>query len=298
VEEGCVLVQGTINGIGERCGNTNLCSIIPALQLKKNYSCISKNKMLKLAELSRYVYEIANLIPNDSLPYVGKNAFAHKAGVHAGAIEKKTETYEHICPSLVGNKREILISDLSGKSNITSKIREMSAGGTQNSKKIKKIVEIVKYMESKGYKYESADGSFFIIVKKTLKPLKPFFLLKSYKVSVEKDSLGNMVSSAMVKLDIRGKEEYAVAEGNGPVNALDNCLHKALSKYYPNIKEVRLTDFKVRVINGNAHTAAKVRVLIEASDSRKSWGTVGVNENIIDASWQALSDSIEYKLLK
>ncbi|BAV59271.1 (R)-citramalate synthase [Endomicrobiia bacterium] len=303
VEEGCVMVQGTINGIGERCGNANLCSIIPALEFKRNYECISKKNVRKLSELSRYVDEIANLVPDDSSPYIGNNAFAHKAGIHVSAIERNPETYEHISPALVGNKRRILISDLSGKSNIMSKFNEMGMGIKDTddgnaSEKIKKVIEIVKEKENNGYQYENADASFFLITKKALGSFKPFFSLVCYRLMVEKDSDGNIVSEATVKLDVRGKEEHTVAEGNGPVDALNNCLRKALIKYYPDIKSVFLMDFKVRVVNSDANTAAKVRVLIESSDASKSWGTIGVSENIIDASWQALSDSVEYKLLK
>ncbi len=298
VEEGCVMVHGTINGIGERCGNANLCTIIPALQIKKDYKCVPRKSLAKLTELSRYVDEIANLIPNDSKPYVGRNAFAHKAGIHVSAMERHSDTYEHMNPALVGNERRILVSDMSGKSNVVSKAGEMALGLGEAPEQVKKIIDLVKDMENKGYQYEDADGSFFLLTKKALESFKPFFSLKGYRVAVEKDSSGCIVSEATVKLDIRGKEEHTVAEGDGPVNALDNCLRKALVKYYPQVKKMFLTDFKVRVVNSDANTAAKVRVLIESSDTAKTWGTIGVNENIIDASWQALSDSIEYKLLK
>lgn len=298
VEEGCIMVHGTVNGIGERCGNANLCSIIPSLQIKKGYKCVPQKSLAKLTELSRYVDEIANIIPNDSKPYVGRNAFAHKAGVHVSAMERNAETYEHMNPKLVGNERRVLVSDQSGKSNVVSKAGEMALGIACGADKIKQVIDIVKEKENQGYQYEDADGSFFLLTKKAMESFKPFFSLKGYRVAVEKDSCGNIVSEATVKLDVMGKEEHTVAEGDGPVNALDNCLRKALVKYYPAIKDMFLTDFKVRVVNSGANTAAKVRVLIESSDSAKTWGTVGVNENIIDASWQALSDSLEYKLVK
>ena len=298
IEEGCVMAQGTINGLGERCGNANLCSIIPALQIKRNYKCVPQKSMPKLTELSRYVDEIANVVPNDSKPYVGRNAFAHKAGIHVSAMERQSETYEHVNPKLVGNERRILVSDLSGKSNVMSKACEMAIGIKDAPGNVKKVIDIVKDKENCGYQYENADGSFFLLTKKALESFKPFFALKGYRVAVEKDDCGCIISEATVKLDIKGKEEHTVAEGDGPVNALDNCLRKALVKYYPQVKEMFLTDFKVRVVNSDANTAAKVRVLIESSDSAKSWGTIGVSENIIDASWQALSDSVEYKLLK
>ena len=297
VRAGCKMVQGTINGIGERCGNANLCSIIPSLQLKGKYHCVPVRNLKNITELSRYVDEIANLIPNDCMPYVGRNAFAHKAGVHVSAIKKESKTYEHINPKHVGNKRTVLVSDLSGKSNIVSKADEL-ARDLEKEKNLHGIINIVKEKENEGYQYENADGSLFILAKKVENKYKDFFTLKSYRVSVEKNKDGSIVSEATVKLDVNGKEEHTVAEGEGPVNALDKCLRKALIKFYPQIKDVLLTDFKVRVINSDANTAAKVRVLIETKDKKYSWGTIGVSENIIDACWQALSDSVEYKLLK
>ena len=297
VLSGCEMVQGTINGIGERCGNANLCSIIPSLQLKGKYRCVPVRNLKNITELSRYVDEIANLIPNDCLPYVGRNAFAHKAGVHVSAIKKDSRTYEQINPKHVGNRRNILVSDLSGKSNIVSKADELAID-LEREKNLHGIIDIVKEKENEGYQYENADGSFYILTKKIENKCEDFFKLKSYRVSVEKNSDGSIVSEATVKLDVNGKEEHTVAEGEGPVNALDKCLRKALIKFYPEIKTVLLTDFKVRVINSDANTAAKVRVLIETKDKKQSWGTIGVSENIIDACWQALSDSVEYKLLK
>ena len=295
VQSGCQLVQGTINGIGERCGNANLCSIIPSLQLKGKYHCVPVQNLKNITNLSRYIDEIANLTSNDSMPYVGKNAFSHKAGGHVSAIKKDSKTYEHINPKHVGNKRNILVSDLSGKSNIVSKADELAI---DLEKDVQGIINIVKEKENNGYQYENADGSFYILTKKLEKTYKNFFTLKNYRVSVEKNKDGSIVSEATVKLDVNGKEEHTVAEGGGPVDALDKCLRKALIKFYPEIKSVILTDFKVRVINSDANTAAKVRVLIESKDKKYSWGTIGVSDNIIDACWQALSDSVEYKLLK
>ncbi|MDD5021823.1 MAG: citramalate synthase [Endomicrobiaceae bacterium] len=298
VESGCEMVQGTINGIGERCGNANLCSIIPSLQLKKGYHCVPPKSLVKLMELSMHIYEIANLVPNDYLPYVGRNAFAHKAGIHVSAIEKNSKTYEHVNPQEVGNIRRILVSDLSGKSNIISKADELEINIDSKSEKIKDMIKAVKDKENQGYQYEDADGSFFILTKKIEKQYSDFFTLKGYRVSVEKNGKGEIISEATVKLDVNGKEEHTVAEGDGPVNALDQCLRKALMKFYPEIEDVLVIDFKVRVINSDANTSAKVRVLIESKDKKHAWGTIGVSENIIDASWQALSDSVEYKLLK
>ncbi|MBN1823081.1 MAG: citramalate synthase [Endomicrobiales bacterium] len=298
VQEGCSIVQGTINGIGERCGNANLCTIIPALQLKLGYDCVPEKKMQGLTELARYVSEIANLVPEDRQPYVGSNAFAHKAGVHVSAIARDSATYEHIKPEQVGNVRRVLVSELSGRSNISHKARELKIDLEKDPESAHKIIALVKKSEEKGYQYEDADGSFFLLTKKALGEYRPFFLLKAFRVSVEKDEKGRMVSEATIKLNIKGKEVHTVAEGDGPVNALDNCLRKALEKFFPEIGEVALSDFKVRVINAGASTAAKVRVLIESRDSSSVWGTIGVSENIIEASWQALVDAVEYKLIK
>ncbi|MBN1622662.1 MAG: citramalate synthase [Endomicrobiales bacterium] len=298
VEEGCSLVQGTINGLGERCGNANLCSIIPALQIKLGYRCLTDEKMVALTEVSRHVDEIANILPNERQPYVGRNAFAHKAGIHVSAVARHSSTYEHMNPEEIGNERRILVSELSGRSNVAFKSKELSLDLENNPQLSSKIIELVKESENKGYQYENADGSFAILTSKAMGKYKPFFTLKSFHVSVEKDKQGQMVSEATIKLDVKGEEEHTVSEGDGPVNALDNALRKALKKYYPEIKEVSLSDFKVRVINAGAGTAAKVRVLIESRDPQSSWGTIGVSENIIEASWEALVDAIEYKILK
>ncbi|MFH1367915.1 MAG: citramalate synthase [Elusimicrobiota bacterium] len=298
VLEGCSLVQGTVNGYGERCGNANLCSIIPALQLKLGYNCFPKGKLPQLTELSRYVDEIANLLPDEQQPYVGRNAFAHKAGIHVSAVARNSSTYEHMEPSDVGNERRILVSELSGRSNIAFKSGELSLDLEKDPDNMTKVIEAVKKMENQGYQFEDADATFALVARKALGKHKPFFELKSYHVEVERNSHGEVVSEATIKIDVNGKEEHTVAEGEGPVNALDGCMRKALAKFYPEIKEVSLMDFKVRVINAGAGTAAKVRVFIESKDNQSSWGTVGVSENIIEASWKALVDGIEYKLLK
>lgn len=298
VQEGCTLVQGTINGLGERCGNANLCSIIPALQLKMGYKCLSSKKLILITEISRYIDEIANIMPNDRQPYVGRNAFAHKAGIHVSAVARHSSTYEHMDPVTVGNERRILVSELSGRSNVAFKSKELSLDTEKDPEAMSKIIDIVKKYENQGYQFEDADGSFALLTRKALDDYKPLFTLKSFRVSVEKDDSGQMISEATIKLDVKGKEEHTVAEGDGPVNALDNSLRKALEKFYPSIKDISLCDFKVRVINAGAGTAAKVRVLIESKDSHSSWGTTGVSENIIEASWQALVDAVEYKILK
>ncbi|OGR85416.1 MAG: citramalate synthase [Elusimicrobia bacterium RIFCSPLOWO2_01_FULL_54_10] len=299
VEEGAVLVQGTINGYGERCGNANLVSIIANLKLKLGINCVTEDQLRSLTEVSRYVSEIANIVPNDHQPYVGFSAFAHKGGVHVSAMARHTSTYEHVDPAIVGNQRRILISELSGQSNVLLKAKELKLDFSKNTAAVKSVIEAVKKMENQGYQFEGAEGSFAVLVKKALGEHKAFFELIGFRVSVESGENGNgMVSEASLKLRVGGKVQHTVAEGEGPVNALDNALRKALEKYYPPLKTVSLTDFKVRVINASGGTKAKVRVLIESRDHKDEWSTVGVSENIIEASWHALADSIEYKLLK
>jgi 2-isopropylmalate synthase len=299
VEEGCELVHGTINGYGERCGNADLCVVIPNLQLKLGYKGIPEENLAKLTMVSRYVSEISNIVPNDYQPYVGYSAFAHKGGVHVSAVSRSTATYEHINPATVGNARRILVSEYSGKATILTKLQEASISlPAQNQDKIvKRVLKELKKKENLGYQYEVADGSFALILYKSSSiKHKPLFEVKSFRVIVEKIGDGGVRSEAAVKLKVGDVEEYTVAEGDGPVNALDNALRKALNKFYPELAEVKLTDFKVRVIDPKAGTAAKVRVLIESRDEKNEWTTIGVSENIIEASWQALIDSVEYKL--
>ena len=299
VEEGAVLVQGTANGYGERCGNSNLLSIIANLKLKLGIDCVTDEQLKGLTEISRYVSEIANIVPNDHQPYVGVSAFAHKGGVHVSAMARHTQTYEHMDPALVGNRRRILISELSGQSNVLLKARELNMDFSKNTAAVKSVIEAVKKMEHQGYQFEGAEGSFAVLVDKALGKHRPFFELLGFHVSVEGGKKGRgLVSEATLKVRVGGKVQQTVAEGDGPVNALDNALRKALEKYYPPLKTVSLTDFKVRVINASAGTKAKVRVLIESRDHKDEWSTVGVSENVIEASWHALVDSVEYKLLK
>lgn len=297
VQMGCILVQGTINGYGERCGNASLCSVIPNLKLKLGYNCISDKNLKKLTGVCRYVDDIANLIPNNKQPFVGHSAFAHKGGVHVSAVGKNTRTYEHIEPGLVGNERRFLISELSGRSAILSKAKEFNIS-FRNELESKKLLKKVKELEHSGYQYEEADGSLELLMKKAVGKHRTFFKLKGFRTIISKDQKGVLKSEARVKLSVRGKEETMVAEGDGPVNALDTALRSALERFYPEVKEVNLYDFKVRVVNAAKGTKAKVRVIIESRDKKDTWGTVGVSENIIEASWQALVDSIEYKLLK
>ncbi|MCS7228151.1 MAG: citramalate synthase, partial [Endomicrobia bacterium] len=297
VENGCVHVQGTINGLGERCGNANLCSVIPALVLKLGYNVISPQQLRKLTEISLEIYEIANLLPNDRQPYVGTAAFAHKGGVHVSAVAKEKRAYEHIDPKYVGNERKILISELAGKSNIFLKKHRLKLNLTEED--VKRLVAEIKQKEYDGYSYENAEGSFVVLALKKLGVYKPFFQIKGYRVIIEyKPERKELVTEATLKLKVKDKEEHVVAEGDGPVNALDNALKKALSKYYPELKTIRLIDYKVRVINPQAGTAAKVRVNIESMTKNETWSTVGVSENIIEASWEALTNAVEYMLLK
>ncbi|MBN1383840.1 MAG: citramalate synthase [Elusimicrobia bacterium] len=298
IESGCTLVQGTFNGWGERCGNANLSSIIPNIKLKLGINCVPDEKLKWLTETSRYISEIANIIPNDKQPYTGHSAFAHKGGIHASAVAKKSSTYEHIDPSVVGNQRRILISELSGRANILLKSKELNIDFEKDTDKAKKILQLVKNHEKKGYLYEGAEGSFELLVKRNVGKHKTFFKLGGFRVAVEKNIRGHLKSEATIKVFVKNKTELTAAEGDGPVNALDNALRKALDKFYPKLRNVRLSDFKVRIIDPSDGTGAKVRVLIQSTDGKDEWNTVGVSENIIEASWQALVDSIEYKLLK
>ncbi|MCK9556041.1 citramalate synthase [bacterium] len=298
VELGAVQVQGTMNGYGERSGNANLCEIIPALKVKMKIDCVSSGQLRHLKEISRFVDELANMRHNNKMPYVGDSAFAHKAGVHVNAVQKDKTSYEHMDPSLVGNKRRILISDLSGQSNVLLKAVEYGLDIKDKSSEAKKILADLKELEKKGYEFEAAEASFDILMKKVLRKHKSFFELEGFTVIDEKRTDKKLISVATIKVNVDGKTERTAAEGDGPVNALDNALRKALTPFYPEIANVRLTDFKVRVLDAKSGTAAKVRVLIESTDGKDIWGTVGVSENIIEASWEALVDSVEYKLFK
>ena len=299
VKAGVTHVQGTINGHGERCGNANLCSIIPNLQVKMGISCLSDDRLTKLKEVSRLVSELANLPHNKHQPYVGDSAFAHKGGLHVSAIRKNPLTYEHIKPELVGNTQRILISDLSGESNVLAKAEEFKIKLEKGDPTTKKIVTVLKELESQGYQFEGAEGSFELLIKKAVGHHKKFFDLLGFRVIAEKRSDDSpSFSEATIMVKVGDQVEHTAAEGNGPVNALDNALRKALEKFYPGLAEVRLIDYKVRVLSAQEGTGAKTRVLIESWDGKAKWGTVGVSENIIQASWLALVDSIDYKLLK
>jgi 2-isopropylmalate synthase len=299
VEAGATQIHGTINGFGERCGNANLVSVIPNLKLKLGIDCITEDQLRRLREISRFVYELANQKPFNHQPYVGDSAFAHKGGIHVSAILKNRATYEHIEPELIGNRRRVLVSDLAGQSSILYKAKEFGIRLKPQDPAAKKIVREVKDLENKGYQFEGAEASFEILMKRALKKYRPFFKLIAFRVIDEKGS-GEKVPHAEATIDIEvdGKREHTAARGVGPVNALDHALRKALERFYPQIKEVELIDYKVRVLPAGKGTASQVRVLIESRDKTDKWGTVGVSENIIEASWQALVDSLEYKLMK
>ncbi len=297
VNNGYTQVQGTINGFGERCGNANLVSIMPILTLKMDYETIPEKNFKKLSEVSHYIYDIANIPPNDSQPFVGKNAFSHKAGVHADAVMKEKTSYEHMEPSKVGNQRQILISDQAGMSSLLYKAKELGVRLKREEEKTRALILDIKNKEAAGYEYEGADASLELYIRKYVSGKKAFFELDGYKVIVE-EHRGEIFTEATVKIKVNGETAHTVSEGNGPVNALDNSLRKAISKFYKNINEIRLVDFKVRVIEGSSGTGAKVKVFIESSDKKDVWTTVGVSENMIEASWMALVDSMEYKIMK
>jgi 2-isopropylmalate synthase len=299
VQAGARHVQGTFNGYGERCGNANLASIIPTLKLKLGSDCIHDNQLEQLTEVSRLISELANLPHDERQPYVGNSAFAHKGGMHIDAVRKNRRTFEHIDPELVGNQQRILISDQAGKSAILQKIEKHYPDYDKNSPEIVALFNRLKEAENEGYQYEAADASFALLTDKVFNGYQPFFDLLGFRVILEKFRDHSMRSEATIKvMEPDGQVEHTAADGDGPVNALDNALRKALERFYPSLQEVRLTDYKVRVLDTKAGTGAKVRVLIEASDGRDQWGTVGVSENIIQASWEALTESLEYKLYK
>lgn len=299
VELGAVQVQGTINGIGERCGNANLCSVIPNLQVKLGYECLTGDNMKKLREVSRFFNEIANLRHFKRQPFVGDSAFAHKGGMHVSAVRRRSETYEHISPELVGNSQRVLVSDMAGKSNILRKAEEFKIHLKPDSPELQSILDSLKELEHQGFQFEGAEASFELLLKKVLGLHRRFFDLIGFRVIDEKrKEKETPISEATIMVKVGKNVEHTAATGNGPVNALDNALRKALEKFYPELKRVQLLDYKVRVLTAGKGTSAKVRVLVESGDDEHKWGTVGVSENIIEASWQALVDSIDYKLLK
>ncbi len=298
VQAGAVQVQGTINGIGERCGNANLCSIIPNLQLKLDLNCIPQANIAALTSAARFVNEIANMPFNEKAPYVGNDAFSHKGGMHIDAVSKNPISYEHINPEQIGNVRHILVSEVAGRSALLAKINAVDTSLNKDSPETKRILEHLKTLEHEGYQFESAESSFELLVHRLLGKHRPLFTLKEYKVSTHAPSVDGINSTATIRIAVGEQEETTVAEGDGPVNALDKAVRKALERFYPAIKDVKLIDYKVRVLDSDKATAAKVRVLIESADSQTSWTTVGVSTDIIEASWRAMLDAIEYKLMR
>ena len=300
VEAGASQVQGTINGFGERCGNANLCSVVPNLQLKLGYGCVSPDQLKTLPTVSRTVYELANIEPHKRQAYVGASAFAHKGGLHVAAVQKNRETYEHIDPELIGNHQRVLVSDLSGRSNVIYKAKQFGLDVDNTDPAVQTILREVKQLENAGFQYEGADASFELLMQKALNGKVRHFRLIGFRVIDEKRREDEPpLSEATIMVEgPDGAVEHTAAQGNGPVNALDRALRKALTQFYPQLETMELLDYKVRVLGGDAGTGATVRVLIESGDEHSKWGTVGVSPNVIEASWQALVDSIEYKLYK
>ncbi|MFC2066716.1 citramalate synthase [Chloroflexota bacterium] len=305
VQAGVSHVQGTINGYGERCGNANLCSIIPALKLKMSIDCVSDVQLAKLSEVSHFVSEVANLAHEPFLPYVGYSAFSHKGGLHVSGMAKWGQSYQHIDPNKVGNKLRVLVSELSGRKNITQKVKELGLALPLTTEEAQKLLQQVKLLESRGFQYEGAEASFELLVHRVKPDYKPPFELVDFMVVVEKrrrlstrKSLEDMLSEAIVKVRVGTEIMHTAAEGNGPVNALDQALRKSLLQFYPSLAQVKLVDYKVRILEESIGTESQVRVLIESSDGVDEWRTVGSSTNIIEASWLALTDSLEYWLIR
>jgi 2-isopropylmalate synthase len=299
VEAGCTQVQGTINGVGERCGNANLVSVVGVLPLKMGYACVRPAQLRRLAAVSRFVYELANLEPDKRQAFVGQSAFAHKGGLHVAAVKKNRETYEHIDPAAVGNAQRVLVSDLSGRSNLLAKAEQFGLDLSRRPDAVQELLGRLKDLEARGYAYEGAEASFELLMRHALEGSRPrFFRLIGFRVIDEKrrDDEPSVAEATIILEGPNGEIEHTAAQGNGPVNALDGALRKALTKFYPEVEEVVLHDYKVRVLGGAGGTAAVVRVLVESGDRRQRWGTVGVSENVIEASWQALADAMDYKL--
>lgn len=296
VDAGCTQVQGTINGYGERAGNADLTSIIPALVLKMGDDCVSADQLRLLTEVAHFVAETANLSPYPHQPYVGTSAFAHKGGLHASATGKLAGAYEHIDPSAVGNLARVVVSELAGRASLTMKAKELGIDLSGDPGRVADLLDSIKDLEHEGYSFEAADASLEIMLKKRTGAYRPFFRLESFRCIVEKREDGRVMTEATVKLHVGGHRFIATAEGNGPVNALDKALRIAIGRFYPDLERISLTDFKVRVLDEKKGTGAVTRVLIESDDTERTWGTVGVSENIIEASWHALVDSVEYGL--
>ncbi len=297
VRQGITQVQGTINGYGERCGNVSLCSVLPNLELKMGYKCLPEGKLQNLTELSRLVAEVANLSHNNQMPFVGRSAFAHKGGIHVDAVMKDRRTYEHIVPESVGNRQRVLISELSGQSNVLHKAYQLGMQMQKGDAEVRDVIEQIKQLESKGFQFENAEASFELIMWRTQSDYKAPFELRDMVVLAERRGGGSLLSEAIVKIAIEDSVLHTAAEGNGPVNALDAALRKALVAYYPQLDAVRLVDYKVRVLSDDG-TASLIRVTISSSDGHETWHTVGSSTNVIEASWIALADALEYALMR
>jgi len=294
VQQGATLVQGTMNGVGERCGNANLVSILPSLQLKLGYECVSAEQLATLAEAAHFVDEVCNLTPRPNQPYVGRNAFAHGGGMHVAGVRADARTYEHVDPAVVGNRRELLVSELSGKGTVVARAED--SGLRLDADATTRVVERVKELEHRGYHFEAADGSFELLLRKEAGVYEPLFRLESFRVITDKREDGRVQTEATIKIWAKGERKVRTAEGNGPVNALDKALREAIADLYPGLRAIDLVNYKVRIIDEHKGTAAVTRVLIDASDGHDTWGAIGVSDNIIEASWQALVDSLEYAM--
>jgi 2-isopropylmalate synthase len=292
VEAGARLVQGTINGYGERCGNANLVSVLPALQLKLGYGCVPADRLRLLSETAHFVDELTNVNPDPDQPYVGRNAFAHKGGMHVAGVQADARTFEHLDPKLVGNSRDVLISELSGKGSVLS--RAERAGIDLDADAAKRAVERIKEREHRGYHYEAADASFELLLRREAGEYQSLFRLESFRVITEKRADGGVDTEATIKIWVDGHRYVRTAEGNGPVNALDRALREAIGELHPHLADIELVDYKVRILDSHHGTGAVTRVLLDSSDGHESWGSIGVSENIIEASWEALVDSLEY----
>ena len=298
VAHGVNQVQGTINGYGERCGNANLCSVAPALALKMGHECLSEEQLHSLTETARYISEVANLSLDTHQPYVGYSAFAHKGGMHVNALVKSEQSYQHIDPELVGNRKRVVVSELSGKSNIAYKAEELALDLSDDNEQAQKILQRIKELENQGFQFEGAEGSIELMIRRMQPDYKAPFELLDFHVLVRGIHNGNMAAEATVKLMVNDQVMHTAADGNGPVNAMDAAVRKALLPFYPHLANVQLKDYKVRILDGTSGTAAQTRVLIDSADGNTSWSTVGSSTNIIEASWQALADSLEYALLR
>ncbi|MDD5705118.1 MAG: citramalate synthase [Kiritimatiellae bacterium] len=297
VRAGATHLQGTLAGFGERCGNANLATILANLQLKMGYECIPEERLPTLTAAVRRVAEIANIVLADDMPYVGRKAFAHKAGMHMDGVRKCAHSFEHVAPERVGNERRFLMSEVAGRSAVLERIRALAPAMDKSDPAVDAVVKRLKHLENEGYQFEGADGSFELLIRKTLGTYRPLFALERFRIIGEHPASETTGAAAMIKVSVDGADEVTAAEGNGPVDALNHCLRKALERFYPGLSGVHLTDYKVRVLDGNAGSAAKVRVLMETTDGRMVWSTTGVSTDIIEASWIALVDSLEFKLI-